>query len=90
MPENDGKLVSFHKHMKTSQRQIPSFHKNACVFYPLAYGTAYKTLQPSRMPVVQIEFYIPEVGYFRSFLGLFTLPGPLLPVLQFSMITCLL
>lgn len=29
MPENDGKLVSFHKHMKTSQRQIPCFHKNA-------------------------------------------------------------
>lgn len=28
MPENDGKLVIFHKHMKTSQRQIPCFHQN--------------------------------------------------------------
>lgn len=41
------------------------------VFYSLAYGTAYKTLQPSRMPVMQTVFYIPVVGYFCSYLGFF-------------------
>lgn len=39
------------------------------VFYSLAYGTAYKAIQPSRMPVMQIEFCISAVGYFCFYLG---------------------
>lgn len=41
------------------------------VFCSLAYGAAYKTLQPSRMPVMQIEFCIPALGYFCSNVGVF-------------------
>lgn len=57
---------------KLPKGKFPAFIKMPIhIFYSLAYGTAYKTLQPSRMPVMQIEFCIPAVGYSYYYLELF-------------------
>lgn len=50
---------------KLPKGKFPVFIKMPMnIFYFPAYDTACKTLQPSRMPSMQIEFSIPAVGYF--------------------------
>lgn len=72
---------------KLPKGKFPAFIKiPMSLFYSLAYGTVYKTLQPSRMPVVQ--FYIPGLGYFL-FRIIYLHCKTLLTVL-FRMISCLL